>query len=73
MKRRPMKDTTAKNALARFDSVVSKKFETKLANFNEEEYRQLEDLKDLFEFLDEIVPDDSDEDVQSNRGAARKR
>lgn len=43
--------------------MIDKKFEKQLADFDEEEYRQLEYLKDLFEFLDDIAPDsDWDED-----------
>ena len=43
-----------------------------MAEFNEEEYRQLEKLKDLFAFLDDIVPLDDDDDNEPKRGG-RKR
>lgn len=43
--------------------MISKKFEKQLEDFNEEEYRKLEELKGLFEFLDEIIPEDDDERV----------
>jgi condensin complex subunit 3 len=72
-KRRPLRDTTANNAFVRFDTAVSKKFEKQLQDFNEDEYRKLEELKDLFEFLDEIIPeDDEDEEVPKKR-AGKKR
>jgi condensin complex subunit 3 len=32
-----------------------------LEDFNEEEYRKMEELKELFEFLDDIIPEDDDE------------
>lgn len=72
--RRPLRDSTTKNAFAKFETALSKKYEQQLADFNEEEYRQLEQLKDLFEFLDDIIPenDDDDEPVPVRR-AGRKR
>lgn len=56
-----MKDTTAKNAFARFDGAISKKYEKQLDSFSEDEYRQLEYLKYLFEFLDDIIPEEEEE------------
>jgi condensin complex subunit 3 len=32
-----------------------------LEDFNEEEYRKLAELKDLFDFLDDIIPEDEEE------------
>ena len=40
--------------------------------FNEEEFRQLEKLKDLFDFLDDIIPDDSEEEAETSK-KTRKR
>ena len=40
--------------------------------FNEDEFRQLEKLKDLFDFLDDIIPEDSDEEVETTK-KTRKR
>jgi len=59
----------------RFDSAISKKFEKQLEDFNEEEFRKLESLKDLFEFLDDIIPDsDNEEDgMPPKRRGSRKR
>lgn len=71
LQRRPLKDTTSKNAFVKFDSMISKRFAKQLENFSEEEYRQLESLHDLFEFLDEIIPE-SDEDYTPVK-RARKR
>ncbi|THH04391.1 hypothetical protein EW145_g5552 [Phellinidium pouzarii] len=71
--RRPIKDTTSNNALTRFDNTISKKFEAQLEEFNEEEYRQLENLKDLFDFLDDIIPEDDEEEVKPKRGPRKRR
>jgi condensin complex subunit 3 len=71
-----LRDTTASNAFARFDSIISKKFEKQLEDFNEEQYRKLQELKELFEFLDDIIPDidDIDTDVpKKKQNGARKR
>ncbi|KAG2136706.1 nuclear condensing complex subunit [Suillus clintonianus] len=71
--RRPIRDTAAKNALAKFDAAISKRYSEQLESFNEEDYRQLEYLKDLFEFLDDIVPLDDGEEIDIPRTRARKR
>ncbi|KAG1861260.1 nuclear condensing complex subunit [Suillus subluteus] len=71
--RRPIRDTAAKNALAKFDAAISKRYAEQLESFNEEDYRQLEYLKDLFEFLDDIIPLDDGEEVDIPRTRARKR
>jgi hypothetical protein len=63
--RRPLHDTVARNAFTRFDTAVSKKYEKQLEDFNEEEYRKLAELKDLFDFLDDIIPED-DEEIDIN-------
>ena len=72
MQRRPPKDTTAKNALSRFDKAFSKKYEKQLADFNEESFRKLEELKELFEFLDDIIPE-VDEEEEKPKRSSRKR
>ncbi|KAG1834854.1 nuclear condensing complex subunit [Suillus variegatus] len=64
---------SAKNALAKFDAAISKRYAEQLESFNEEDYRQLEYLKDLFEFLDDIIPLDDGEEVDIPRTRARKR
>ncbi|KII87700.1 hypothetical protein PLICRDRAFT_30295 [Plicaturopsis crispa FD-325 SS-3] len=73
--RRPLRDTTANNAFTRFDAAITKKFEAQLEGFSEEEYRKLEHLKDLFEFLDDIIPEDDEEEVEvpKKRGARKRR
>ncbi|KAH7929985.1 ARM repeat-containing protein [Leucogyrophana mollusca] len=71
--RRPIRDTTARNAFTKFDALISKKFAKQLEDFNEEEYRQLEYLKDLFEFLDEIIPEDDGEEIELPKTRGRKR
>ncbi len=60
--RRPLRDAIGNNALRKFDTSVSKKFEKQLEGFSEEEYRKLAELKDLFEFLDDMIPEDDDDD-----------
>ncbi|KAI8971320.1 nuclear condensing complex subunit [Trametes punicea] len=69
--RRPPRDTAAKNALAKFDATLSKKYEKQLENFSEEEFRKLEELRELFEFLDDIIPDEEDEDEPPRKGRKR--
>lgn len=70
--RRPIRDTTAQNAFIKFDDMISKKFAKQLEGFSEEEYRQLENMKDLFEFLDAVEPDSEEEDVKPTK-RTRKR
>lgn len=50
---------------------MSKKYDQQLADFNEDEYRQLEKLKDLFEFLDDIIPFESDDEDEAPKGRKR--
>ncbi|KAJ7056620.1 nuclear condensing complex subunit [Mycena amicta] len=69
--RRPVKDTTANNALKKFDTKFRKQFERQLEGFSEEEYRKMEQLKELFDFLDDIIPDD-DEDEAPKKGRKRR-
>jgi hypothetical protein len=47
--------------LAKFDAAVSNKYSAQLESFSEEDYRKLEYLQDLFEFLDDIIPDEEPE------------
>lgn len=69
-----MKDLTSRKALAKFDALISKKFEKQL-ELKEEELRKLEELQDLFDFLDDIIPEDDDEifDPPEIRTKGRKR
>ncbi|KZT37030.1 hypothetical protein SISSUDRAFT_988304 [Sistotremastrum suecicum HHB10207 ss-3] len=69
--RRPMKDTTARNALARFSKTLSKLYAEQLKGFSEVDLRKLESLTELFEYLDDIIPDDDDEVIELP--ATRKR
>lgn len=69
-----MRDTTSRNAFNKFDATVTKRYAELLEGFSEEEYRQFETLKELFEFLDDIIPEDEDEDdPPSKTKASRKR
>ncbi|KAH9991933.1 nuclear condensing complex subunit [Russula vinacea] len=73
--RRPPRDASALAALVKFDGAFSKRFEKQLEDFNESEYRQLQSLQELFEFLDDIMPLDEDEDGDEDEEApaAKKR
>jgi condensin complex subunit 3 len=79
--RRPPRDASALAALVKFDSVLSKRFEKQLEDFNESEYRQLQSLQELFKFLDDIMPldedgdgdGDGDEEEEAAAAAAKKR
>ncbi|KAJ7090892.1 nuclear condensing complex subunit [Mycena belliarum] len=57
---RPIQDGLANKALKRFDASISKQFEAQLKGFNEVEYSKLEELKDLFDFLDDIIPEEEE-------------
>ncbi|KAH0826785.1 hypothetical protein J3R83DRAFT_5201 [Lanmaoa asiatica] len=73
--RRPIRDVSARNALTKFDAAISKKYADKLSNFNEEEYRQLEQLETLFKFLDDIIPLEDGEEIEilmKSRGQKRR-
>lgn len=59
--RRPPREAAAKNCLAKFDATINNKYSVQLESFSEEDYRKLEHLKDLFEFLDEIIPEEEEE------------
>ncbi|KAJ6577355.1 nuclear condensing complex subunit [Mycena capillaripes] len=61
--RRPLDDTVANNALKKYQATIQKKFEKELEGFSEAEYRELQKLKELFEFLDEILPVDDNESI----------
>jgi len=57
-RRRPLKDTTARNAVARFETNLRKKFASQLEGFDESQLRELETLTELFKYLDEISSDE---------------
>ncbi|KAH8101082.1 nuclear condensing complex subunit [Cristinia sonorae] len=72
--RRPLREASSKNAFNKFEATLTKKFEKQLEAFDETEYRQLEHLKELFEFLDDIIPLSDDEDIEPpKKRAGRKR
>jgi condensin complex subunit 3 len=73
VQRRPIRDVSARNALSKFDTTISKKYADKLAGFSEEDYRRLEQLDALFRFLDDIVPLDDGEEMEPMRTRGRKR
>jgi len=59
--------------LAKFDATVSGKYAAQLESFSEEDYRKLEYLKDLFEFLDDIIPEEPEPDLPPPTAKGRKR
>ncbi|EDR03702.1 chromosome condensation complex protein [Laccaria bicolor S238N-H82] len=61
--RHPVRDATSKTAFNKFEGMIAKKFEKQLEGFDSEEYRKLESLQELFAFLDDIIPDDDDDEV----------
>ncbi|KAF5378891.1 hypothetical protein D9615_006988 [Tricholomella constricta] len=73
--RRPLRDTTTNNAFTKFETSIVKKFENQLEDFSEEEYRKLEQLEELFQFLDDIIPNDEEEVVilEEPRRKGKKR
>jgi len=54
--RRPLRDTTARNSLTRFESTLAKKFAAQLESFNEADFRQLEELKELSDPAVKLAP-----------------
>ncbi|KAF8635378.1 hypothetical protein AX15_000383 [Amanita polypyramis BW_CC] len=72
--RRPLRDAISNNALRKFDTTISKKFEQQLEGFSEEEYKKMAELTELFELLDDIIPegDDADTDVPRRKGKKRR-
>ena len=73
--RRPLREASTKKTFAKFQATVETKYEKQLADFNEDEFRQLEELKDIFEFLDEITPDSDwdEEDTHVKKRGGNKR
>ena len=72
--RRPLRDFICNTAFTRFETAISRKFEKQLQHFTEEEFRKLEELTELFEFLDSIIPlDDEEEGLDAPRRSSRKR
>lgn len=66
-----MKDSVARNALTRFEGSLSKKFAAQLEGFDEAGLRELEQLKEIFEFLDD-VSSGSEEEIDINTVVVKK-
>ena len=58
--------------MLRFDKALTKQFSQQLEGFDQEDFRKLEDLKGLFEFLDEFNTSD-DEGGEALPPPSRKR
>ncbi|KAG6886151.1 hypothetical protein C0993_000669 [Termitomyces sp. T159_Od127] len=73
--RRPIRDTITNNAFTKFEAAVMKKYAQQLQEFSEEEYRKLEQLDELFKFVDSIIPDVDDEEfgLDEPRRKGKKR
>jgi condensin complex subunit 3 len=48
----------SKSAFERFSKAIEKQYAEVFNGMSEEESRKMESLRDLFEFLDELVPED---------------
>ncbi|KAF8342823.1 nuclear condensing complex subunit [Cantharellus anzutake] len=74
-RRRFLKDTITRNAVARFETGLAKKFAPLLESFDEAQLRELEALKELFEFLDKLTSDEdvSDEAERAASESGRRR
>lgn len=57
---RPLSDTVSKNALAKFETGLKKRFADKAANLDEEDFRKLEELMTSVTFLDAIVKENEE-------------
>jgi len=68
--RRPLRDSVCNNAFTKFETLITKKFKDQLEHFSEDEFRKLEELNELFMFLDSMIPigDDDDFDVPRRNG-----
>lgn len=71
--RRPLRGTITNSALTKFETTITKKFEKQLEDFDEEEYRKLEQLQELFKFLDKIIPEDDDEVISLDQPKRKGR
>lgn len=74
LQRRPLRDHASKTAFSKFETAFTKKFEKLLEDFSEEEFRKLEELDELFMFLDSIFPPEDEEteaDIPRKRGRKR--
>ncbi|KIM49317.1 hypothetical protein M413DRAFT_438505, partial [Hebeloma cylindrosporum] len=72
--RRPLRDSVCNNAFTKFETLITKKFENQLEHFSEEEFRKLEELNELFMFLDSIIPmEDDDDDVDAPTRNRKRR
>ncbi|KAJ8081879.1 chromosome condensation complex Condensin, subunit G [Marasmius tenuissimus] len=69
---RPPRDTVAKTAFKKFEDAFVKKYEEQLRDFDENQYRALEDFNNLFEEVDNLIPED-DEVVEPVERSGRKR
>jgi condensin complex subunit 3 len=45
--------------------MISKKFAKQLEDFNEEEYQKLQEFKELYDFLNNVVSEDAEDGVES--------
>ncbi|KDR81425.1 hypothetical protein GALMADRAFT_239313 [Galerina marginata CBS 339.88] len=71
--RRPLRDSACNTAFTKFELTITKKFEKQLEGLTEADYRKLEELNELFEFLDSIIPLDDDELIDIPRKGKKRR
>lgn len=68
-------DAATKNAFQKFDAAVCKKWAAVLSSYDEEDYKKMEALNDLHDFINELIPegdDDEDEEPTKRRGGQKR-
>ncbi|EEB92998.1 hypothetical protein MPER_08409 [Moniliophthora perniciosa FA553] len=71
--RRPPRDSTSKRVFAKFEASVTKMYEAQLHDFNDEDWKNMQEHKKILDFVDSIIPEDEDEgDEQPKKGRKRR-
>ncbi|KAF5315625.1 hypothetical protein D9611_004773 [Ephemerocybe angulata] len=73
---RPPRDNPSIKAWSKFENEFTKKYEAKLEGFTEEDARELDELNELFDFLDDIIPEGDtmlDADVEPRTRGQKRR
>jgi condensin complex subunit 3 len=78
LQHRPIKDGPARAAIEKFDNSLDENYAEALEHLKEEDLRKMEELDELFDFLDDMIPltdkpsRESSEDVKPKRGRKRR-
>ncbi|KIM27971.1 hypothetical protein M408DRAFT_70480 [Serendipita vermifera MAFF 305830] len=70
---RAFPDATSKTSFERFSKSLEKRYADVFSGMSEEDARKMESLKDLFDFLDELVPEDVNAPVDGRKKGRRAR